>query len=135
MSPRGNVFLDASGNLLGTTRLGGAHDAGSVFELSLNPPILSFAAPPVSTTAGSAINSAAGVQVNVSYPWGNVDAADNSNVTLTLSGSSFSGGSATACASLAGRPRPPTGTQSMSKRRQKTRLSSTWLCNGCSPTR
>ena len=100
ISPVGNLFLDSSGNLLGTTKLGGSHNAGSVFELSLNPPILSFAAPPVSTTAGSAINSAAGVQVNVSYPWGNIDTADNSDVTLTLSGGTFSGGSATASATV-----------------------------------
>lgn len=34
VSPRANLVLDSSGNLYGTTFLGGAHSAGTVFELS-----------------------------------------------------------------------------------------------------
>lgn len=37
--PRASVFLDGSGRLFGTTENGGSADFGTVFGLSLNPPI------------------------------------------------------------------------------------------------
>jgi uncharacterized repeat protein (TIGR03803 family) len=95
---RSDVVVDPSGNLFGTTTAGGSANAGVVFEL-YQPARLAFLQPPGPATAGTAISPA--VKVAVQDPAGNTIAADNSAITLTLTGSAggtFAGGGTTVTA-------------------------------------
>ena len=68
--PDGSITIDGRGDLFGTTSEYGNNNAGTVFELTPTPPNLSFNLPPLSTNAGSILDGATGVQVNVLYPIG-----------------------------------------------------------------
>jgi uncharacterized repeat protein (TIGR03803 family) len=76
--PRGGLILDSAGNLYGTTPIGGARDAGSVYELS--PPV-----PPSVTWTESVIYSfAAGA--DGATPYGNLVFDAEGNLYGTTNG-------------------------------------------------
>jgi uncharacterized repeat protein (TIGR03803 family) len=96
--PTGSLILDSSGNLYGTSLIGGVANAGVIFRVSPSSK-LAFTVQPASTgPAGSTLgqwtapDDAIEVRVSIEDAAGDVAASDNSNVTLTLNGGTFADG-------------------------------------------